>query len=207
MLDYLSWFFRPRNSYEPERVDYNALNILSEYQCFNLEFCKNELNLNNYQCANVMDLFWQLLEFDPDEKTVEKDIDEDGRESQLHKQEDEIAYHDIVNPDEEEFKKLLKQKYELFRKLLASVIEHSEYNARITVEHARRVAKYAQETFFKHLRLYDFVLKNTKLSEVKRIIIPIAEPKCGEELSKAITLFDSAQEQQRALLNSGGDGS
>ena len=75
------------------------------------------------------------------------------------------------------------------------------------MEHARRVAKYAQETFFKHLRLYDFVLKNTKLSEVKRIIIPIAEPKCGEELSKAITLYDSAQEQQRALLNSGGDGS
>ena len=31
MVDYLTWYFRPRNSYEPERVDYNALNILSEY--------------------------------------------------------------------------------------------------------------------------------------------------------------------------------
>ena len=31
MIDYLTWYFRPRNSYEPERVDYNALNILSEF--------------------------------------------------------------------------------------------------------------------------------------------------------------------------------
>ena len=77
MLDYLSWYFRPRNHYEPERVDYNALNILSEYQCFNLEFCKNELNLNNQQSANVLNLFWNILEFDPDAEAVEKDIVED----------------------------------------------------------------------------------------------------------------------------------
>ena len=31
MFDYMQWYFRPRNSYEPERVDYNALNILAEY--------------------------------------------------------------------------------------------------------------------------------------------------------------------------------
>ena len=47
LISYLTWYFRPRNSYDPERVDYNALNILSEFQCFNLEFCKNELNLND----------------------------------------------------------------------------------------------------------------------------------------------------------------
>ena len=47
MIKYLTWYFRPKNSYDPERVDYNALNILSEFQCFNLEFCKNELNLSD----------------------------------------------------------------------------------------------------------------------------------------------------------------
>ena len=31
MLDYMTWYFRPKNSYDPERVDYNALNILAEY--------------------------------------------------------------------------------------------------------------------------------------------------------------------------------
>lgn len=40
MLQFYQWFFRPRSSYENERVDYNTLNILAEYQCFNLEFAK-----------------------------------------------------------------------------------------------------------------------------------------------------------------------
>ena len=31
MIKYLTWYFRPKNSYDPERVDYNALNILAEY--------------------------------------------------------------------------------------------------------------------------------------------------------------------------------
>ena len=75
MIKYLTWYFRPRNSYDPERVDYNALNILSEFQCFNLEFCKNELNLSDKQCAAILDMFWSLLEFDPDEKSVERDIE------------------------------------------------------------------------------------------------------------------------------------
>ena len=44
------------------------------------------------------------------------------------------------------------------------------------------------ETFFRHLRLYDFVLKNTKLSEVKRVSIPVAEPKTGDQLDKAMVL-------------------
>ena len=46
------------------------------------------------------------------------------------------------------------------------------------------------ETYFRHLRLYDFVLKNTKLSEVKRVNIPVAEPKSGESLSKAMVIAD-----------------
>jgi len=66
MTDYLTWYFRPANSYDPERVDYNCLNIFAEYQTYNLEFCKNELFLNDRQTANILDMFWQLLEFNPD---------------------------------------------------------------------------------------------------------------------------------------------
>jgi len=47
MLDYMQWYFRPKSSYEPERVDYNALNFLAEYQTYNLEFAKNELDLSD----------------------------------------------------------------------------------------------------------------------------------------------------------------
>ena len=47
MFDFMQFYFRPRNSYEPERVDYNALNILAEYQTYNLEFLKNELDVTD----------------------------------------------------------------------------------------------------------------------------------------------------------------
>ena len=73
MFDYLQWYFRPKNSYDTERVDYNALNILAEYQTYNLEFIKNELDLSDDQCANILENLWSLLEFDPDEKSVEKE--------------------------------------------------------------------------------------------------------------------------------------
>jgi len=49
---------------------------------------------------------------------------------------------------------------------------------------------YAHETFFRHLRLYDFVLKNTKLSEVKRVQMPIEQPNCGKDLTTALALSD-----------------
>ena len=74
MFEYMQSYFKPRNSYEPERVDYNAMNILSEYQTYNLEFLKNKLDFSDEQCANVLEAFWTLLEFDPDEKSVEKEI-------------------------------------------------------------------------------------------------------------------------------------
>ena len=74
MFDFMQFYFRPRNSYEPERVDYNALNILAEYQTYNLEFLKNELDVTDEQSANVLEAFWSLLEFDPDEKSVEKEV-------------------------------------------------------------------------------------------------------------------------------------
>ena len=54
MQDFMQWYFRPKSSYEPERVDYNALNILAEYQTYNLEFLRNELALTDLQAANVL---------------------------------------------------------------------------------------------------------------------------------------------------------
>ena len=66
LLDFLTHYFRPKSSLDPERVDYNALNILADYQLYNLEFAKNELCLNDQQSAAVLDLFWRLLQFDPD---------------------------------------------------------------------------------------------------------------------------------------------
>ena len=96
----------------------------------------------------------------------------------------------MIDQEEEAFKQLLNQKFELFRRLLQGVLEHELETARVTVEQARRVAMYAHETYFRHLRLFDFVLKNTKLSEVKRVFIPVEMPNAGKDLSTALTLAD-----------------
>jgi len=76
ILDHLASFFKPKSSFDVERVDYNALNILAEFQVFNLEFCKNSLGLTNKQSACVLHLMWLLLEFDPDQgSSSQKSID------------------------------------------------------------------------------------------------------------------------------------
>ena len=99
----------------------------------------------------------------------------------------------MVDKEEEAFKQLLNIKFELFRKLIHQTIEHEHEPARISMEQARRIALYVHETYFRHLRLYDFVLKNTKLSEVKRVHIAVPEPKSGEDLSKAMVLADDSK--------------
>ncbi len=61
--------FKPKSSLEPERVEYNEMNIFSEFQLYNLVFAKNELLLDDYKSAMLVNLFWRLLEFNPPEPT------------------------------------------------------------------------------------------------------------------------------------------
>jgi len=215
MFEFMQWYFRPRTSYEPERVDYNALNILAEYQTYNLEFLKNELEASDEQAANVLEGLWSLLEFDPDEKSVEREHG-GGDVRRPEHQENNIAYlgDDMIDQEEEAFKTLLSGKFGRFRKLLCGMLDHECEAARITIEQARRISVYVSETYFRHLRLYDFVLKNTKLSEVKRVFIPVVEPCCGDELSTAMVLADDSikvptivpqRQQSGPFSNSGHD--
>ena len=113
MLERLQWFFRPRNSYEQERVDYNCLNIFAEFQTYNLQFAKNELYLSDRQCANVLDLFWRLLEFDPDSQATDQSLEINIR-------------------DQEE--DLLRSKVDLMKSLLPNLLEHTDADSRITAE-------------------------------------------------------------------------
>lgn len=62
------------------------------------------------------------------------------------------------------------------KKLIEGIVEHPCPDARISIEQARRMIAYSQRTYFKHLRLYDFVLKNSKTSEKKYIKMPFVEP-------------------------------
>lgn len=73
-----------------------------------------------------------------------------------------VQFH-VENSDSDEDKQLaqlLRSKIDLMKKLVEEVCDSSQ-EASITVEQARRLIIYAQKTYFKHLRLYDFVLKNS----------------------------------------------
>ena len=86
---------------------------------------------------------------------------------------------------------LLRQKVDLMKHLIEGVVQHECADARITVEQARRMINYSQRTYFKHLRLYDFVLKNSKTSEKKYIKMPFVEPQMGRGLADAMVLDDN----------------
>mmetsp|Transcript_7612 Transcript_7612/g.6741 ORF Transcript_7612/g.6741 Transcript_7612/m.6741 type:complete len:218 (+) Transcript_7612:6-659(+) len=53
--------FKPRRVLEDEPLDYNKLNILAEFQTYNLIFSKNELLLDDIKSAYLLQLFWNLL--------------------------------------------------------------------------------------------------------------------------------------------------
>lgn len=103
-------YFKPRSSYEPERVDYNCLNIFAEFQSYNLEFCKNDIYLNDKQSANVLDFFWKMLEFDPDQPSI--------LEGNQTSETETIKFTDNQTADERALGQLLKSKVELMKNLL-----------------------------------------------------------------------------------------
>ena len=79
------------------------MNILAEYQSYNLIFLKNELALTDIQCAACLDMFWNLLEFDPDEQ---KSMEIDDSTAQLGGQnEGDVKF---VSDTHEDFSKLLR---------------------------------------------------------------------------------------------------
>ena len=101
---------------------------------------------------------------------------------------------ELFDQEEEGLKMLLSKKFDLFRKLINRMVEHELEIARISMEQARRLAIYLHETYFRHLRLYDFVFKNAKMSEVKRITLTVAEPLCGPGLEQAMSMaFEDAE--------------
>lgn len=65
MQEHLSWVFRPLTATSKPQVDFNLLLVLVDFQTYNLEFCKNELFLNDEQTASALNFLWRLLEFKP----------------------------------------------------------------------------------------------------------------------------------------------
>jgi len=58
-------------------VEYNHINILSEFILYNIIHAKNELIFDEFKVAMFCDLFFKLLEFDPDDEGTKPESKED----------------------------------------------------------------------------------------------------------------------------------
>jgi hypothetical protein len=68
------------------------------------------------------------------------------------------------------------------------ILNETEPVLRFSTEEIKRVADYAKDSYFKHLRLYDYVLNNKQLCEVKRITMQYNEPVIATNLNDALLL-------------------
>ena len=83
----------------------------------------------------MLEGLWSLLEFDPDEKSIEREHG-GGDVKRSDQQDNNIAYlgDDMVDQEEEAFKTLLNGKFARFKKLLCAMLDHEHEAARITAE-------------------------------------------------------------------------
>ena len=64
LVAFFQELYKPASKFEEEKVEYNQINILAEYQQYNLIYAKNELLFDDVRAAMFLDMFWKLLEFD-----------------------------------------------------------------------------------------------------------------------------------------------
>ena len=77
----------------------------------------------------MLDVFWQLLEFNPD-------IDDTDSGEQLQKDKNSIAFigDELLDAEEERMRQLLTNKFGLYKNLIMGAIDHPDDDTRITVE-------------------------------------------------------------------------
>ena len=120
--------YKPKSQFDQERVEYNQINILAEYVLYNIVFAKNELMYDEFKVAVIVDIFWRLLEFDPEDPNEKKDKEnakesEDKQDQLLNdrkSQEDggnggEVQFRGDDIDIEKDFEQRLLHKFALFK--------------------------------------------------------------------------------------------
>ncbi len=139
----------------------------------------------------LLDKFWRLLEFNPDAgKNADDELLSEGgaRASRLGSAASHVADDPEPLSPEELFANLLRHKFQLFKHLSLELLNESDKVLSFTLEEVKRIADYAKTSYFKHLRLYDYVLNNKQLCEVKRITMQLNQPAIATHLNDALLL-------------------
>lgn len=152
--------FNPENRIEEEKMDYNELNILAEFQIYNLLFSKNELLLDDEKTSYLLEVFWKLL----------------GISNQGDKIESKKAAEDLGDA--------LDAKWGLFKQSMMERVQSGTFDK----DQLKKIVDYARSGYFRHFRLFDFVLNNSQLSDVKRVSIYQERPMFSGPLNEAMDL-------------------
>lgn len=137
----------------------------------------------------LLQLFWRLLEFNPDgDASLEEPPVRINTTSTVGGHRSPQPPQQQKEDPEAEFGEMLARKFKLFKNLLFEAMSDREPALQLTQEEVKRVADYMKESYFKHLRLYDFVLNNKQLCEVKRLTLNVNEPIVPPALSDALLL-------------------
>lgn len=156
-------YFNPSHSHEYDLVDDNTIKFLSEFQIYNLIFCKNDLKLNDDQCAEVLDILWCLLA-----------VNQDG------------TMQDHSVPAEGNLQEALTCKFEELKTDLIDRAKQGIFNK----DEIKQIMSYMKSGYFKHFRLIDFVLRNKQLPTMKHITLFHDEPLAESALDNAKEIVD-----------------
>lgn len=77
--------------------------------------------------------------------------------------------------------------------MISDQLQEENEALKINKHEAVRIVKYAQETYFRHLRLYEFVFNNKTASEIKRINFTEEEARKAAPLTHALQISKTAQ--------------
>ena len=158
---------------------------------------------DDLKVAVIVDIFWKLLEFNPDEtesgmgskiqggefEPIDEKPELQGNPSgstqgvekspQNFKMQssprgpnadnNNIEYRGDDIDIEAGFETTLRHKFAIFRSMIMQRLHEKNPALKFNKEECKRIAAYGQESYFKHLRLYEFVFNNKTATELKKV--------------------------------------
>ena len=168
MIEHYQKTFNPENKLDEEKLDYNELNIVAEFQVYNLIFAKKDLLLENEKATYLMEIFWRLLGI----------ADNGDREEGHPKAADDLNI-------------ALDSKFNAFK---TNVIKRAR-DGIFSKEEVKKIVDYARRGYFRHFRLFDYTLNNKQLFDVKKVTIFQETPTFVPCLDEAMGLNDMKEDE------------
>ena len=168
---------------------------------------------DDFKVAMVCDLFFKLLEFDPDDDGQKPESKEDKRQpfevetsnkqspltaNREEGQQQPIEFMGEGIDRDTDFELRLKHKLGLFKTLIMQQIHEPNPVLNINPEDASRIVDYGQRSYFKHLRLYEYVFNNKQASEIKRINFVQEQTIQSGPLQQALCISKGRQDEKRS---------